>query len=131
MGKHFDRPSRAALQARAALVAPLIAQGLTQGEIVRRTGLTQQWVSAYMRRPQAEVETPGRRRDAQTRAALEARRVAAMRAYAEGMGQVEIARRWQVSAATVCRWVAALTRGGAAALRGTAITGRPKREATP
>jgi transposase len=133
MGQHFVRPSRAALRARAALVAPLLADGLTPIEISRRTGISPQWISDFRRRHRAAVDDGKQRRgrDARAREALEVRRVAAMQAYEDGMGQAAIARRFQVSAMTVCRWVKALTAGGDAALKRAATTGRPPRKAHP
>jgi transposase len=188
MGQHFDRPSRAALRARAAVVAPLVAQGLTPTEIERQTGISHQWIADWRRRSRADEGVRLQGRDARARVALDARRVAAlqayengmlqaeiarrwhvsraavaqwvkaghapdgvtrrgrsdaaldaletrrvaaMQAYEAGMGQADIARRWHVSAATVCRWVQALTRGGESALRRAATTGRPPRKATP
>lgn len=133
MGVVFNRPSKDLVRAREALVAPLVAAGMRQIDIVRRTGISQQWVSAWMKRqrpavPSQPPKAPNLRgRQAQDRAALELRRLSAMQAYQAGMSQAQIAWQWQVSAPTVLRWVRRFEAGGMAALCRAPRMGRPSR----
>lgn len=128
MGLHFDRPSKATLRGRAEVVAPMVNAGLPGAEIARRTGISAQWISAWMKRQRPTPipqELNMRSREAHARAVLEVRRMSAMKAYQAGTSQAEIARQFHVTRATVLRWVRRFRIGGTAALQRAARMGRP------
>ena len=60
-------------------------------------------------------------------AALEERRLEAARLFAKGYSQAEVARFFQVSAMSVCRWYGAWLEGGRQALRKQTHPGPPSR----
>lgn len=127
MGQQFNRPSLESLADREKLVAPLVAAGLSQAEIQRLTGISQQWISAWLKRKTNDSYVSSKGRSKADRVQLAVRRRQAIEAYQRGMLQSEIARLVGVSRPSVCRWVRAFLAGGIEGLAASPSMGRKVR----